>query len=89
MSDGLYRINLDFDFEKIINTIAGNKRKRIIETSSMLWHRRLSHISRDKIERLIKENVLPKLDFSDIGACIDYIKGKLTARAKKGKRTRR
>ena len=89
LSGGLYKIDIDFNFEKTINTIVGNKRKRIIGTSSMLWHRRLSHMSRDRIERLIKENVLPELDFSDFGACIDCIKGKLTTRAKKGKRTKR
>ena len=89
MSGGLYKIYLDLDFEKSINTIVENKRKIIVKTSSMLWHRRLSHISHDRIERLIKENVLPKLDFSNFGICINGIKGKLTTKARKGKRTKR
>ena len=41
LSDDLYKINLDPNFENSINTIVEKKRKRIDETSSMLWHRRL------------------------------------------------
>ena len=35
LSGGLYKIDLDFDFENSINIIVGNERKRIVETSSM------------------------------------------------------
>jgi hypothetical protein len=54
----------------------GKKRKRTDE-SSKLWHCRLGHISRGKIERLVKNDILPPLEFSDIEQCIDYIKGKI------------
>ena len=40
------------------------------------------------MDGLIKENVLPKLDFLDFNACINYIKGNLIARAKKGRKLR-
>jgi hypothetical protein len=42
-----------------------NKRKRIDDISLKLWHRRLGHISRGRIERLVKESILPPLEFSD------------------------
>jgi hypothetical protein len=42
-----------------------NKRKRIDDVSSKLCHRRLSHISRGMIECLVKESILPPLEFSD------------------------
>jgi hypothetical protein len=42
-----------------------NKRKRIDDVSSKLWHRHLSHISRGMIECLVKESILPPLEFSD------------------------
>ena len=62
-----------------------NKRKRCdSETSAKLWHYRLSHISRGRIERLIKENILHPLDFSDVEYCIDCIKGKYVKQIKKG-----
>lgn len=41
--------------------------KRLLtnEKSSMLWHRRLGHISKERMERLTKDNILPVLDFTD------------------------
>jgi len=35
------------------------------------------------MERLIKENILYSLDFSNFDNCIDCIKGKLTAKTRK------
>jgi hypothetical protein len=60
-----------------------NKRKRIDGVSSKLWHRRLGHISRGRIERLVKESILPPLEFSDFEQCIDCIKGKYVKQIKK------
>ena len=53
------------------------------ETSSKLWHYRLGHISRGRIERLIKDEILERLDFSDSEQCIDCIKGKYAKTNKK------
>ena len=55
------------------------------ETSSKLWHYHWA-IFRGGIERLIKEQVLHPLDFSDadLDHCIDCIKGKYSKRIKKG-----
>ena len=55
---------------------ARNKRKRVYDVSSKLWHYRLGHISRGRIERLIKKSILPLLEFSDLEQCIDCIKEK-------------
>ena len=43
---------------------------------SMLWHRRLEHISIERIKRLVNEGVLSALDFADCETCADCIKGK-------------
>jgi hypothetical protein len=51
------------------------KRKRAHD-SSKLWHCQLGHISRGRIKNLIKNDILPPLEFSDIEQCIDCIKGK-------------
>ena len=51
------------------------KRKRTHD-SSKLWHWHLGHISRGRIERLVKNEILPPLEFSDIEQCIDCIKRK-------------
>jgi hypothetical protein len=49
------------------------KRKRTHD-SSKLWHCRLDHILRGRIERLVKNDILPPLELSDIEQCIDCIK---------------
>jgi hypothetical protein len=52
------------------------KRKRTHDASLKLWHCRLGHISKGKIERLAKNGILPLLEFSDLEQCIECIKGK-------------
>ena len=49
-----------------------------------LWHKRLGHISKERIQRLVKCDVLPSLDFTDFDVCIDCLKGKMTKHQKKG-----
>jgi hypothetical protein len=41
------------------------------------------HFERGRIERLVKESILPPLEFSDFEQCIDYIKGKYVKQIKK------
>ena len=55
------------------------------EKSSILWHKILGHISRHRMERIIKDEILPDLDFLDFDARVDYIKGKLTAKVRNAK----
>ena len=50
----------------------------------MLWHKRLGHISRERVERLIKNVILPSLDFKDMDICVNCIKGKLSKTKNKG-----
>ena len=70
-----------------MNVVSSN-RVRVDENSFMLWHKRLGHISKQMMERLIKDDILHNLDFSDFSTCVDCIKDKLTAKTRKG-RTRR
>ena len=59
-------------------TIIGSKRKLNNEKSSMLWHKHMGHISKQRIERLITQGILDSLDMSDFDICVDCIKGKMT-----------
>jgi hypothetical protein len=52
------------------------KKRKKTHDSSKLWHCRLGHNSRGRIENLIKNDILPLLEFSDIEQCIDCIKEK-------------
>ena len=60
-----------------VNTDSSSKSLRLNEKSSTLWHKRLGRISRHRIKRLIKDEILPDLD-----TCVDCIKGKLIAKVR-------
>ncbi|GKC76251.1 retrovirus-related pol polyprotein from transposon TNT 1-94 [Tanacetum coccineum] len=47
-------------------------------------HKHLGHISKDILQRLVKNKILPNLDFTDFGLCVECIKAKQTKRSKKG-----
>ena len=49
-----------------INSVVGCKRARMNLSSSMLWHKRLGHISRQRLKRLVRDGVLSNLDFLDL-----------------------
>ncbi|KAF7802962.1 Retrovirus-related Pol polyprotein from transposon TNT 1-94 [Senna tora] len=55
-----------------VNTVVGHKQGRLDENSSTLWHRRLGHISRERLERLVKQGILHDLDFSDFDSCVHF-----------------
>ena len=42
-------------------------------------------VSRQRMERLIKDKILPNLDFSDFDTCVECIKGKLTTKVRNAK----
>jgi hypothetical protein len=78
-----YSINVVCSENNVNVSSSKNKRKRIDDVSSKLWHRRLSHILRGRIERLVKKSILPPLEFSDFEQCIDCIKDKYVKQIKK------
>ena len=65
LSDGLYLLGLqNYATYSSMHVQIGIKRHNINENSSMLWHRRLGHISTNRIKRLVKDGVLNTLDFA-------------------------
>ena len=45
----------------------------------------MGHISRQRMKSLIKDEILPNLDFSDFDTYVDCIKGKLTPKIRNAK----
>lgn len=85
--DGLYKLKLDNVFAEsllVTHSNVGIKRSMLKENSAFLWHKRLGHISKERLERLVKNEILPNLDFTDLGVCVECIKGKQTKHTKKG-----
>ena len=65
LSDGLYRLSLlSTSSYNVENSVA--KRPLTKERSSLLWHKRLGHISKERVERLISSGILPCLDSDDL-----------------------
>ncbi|KAL0453767.1 UNVERIFIED_CONTAM: hypothetical protein Slati_1354800 [Sesamum latifolium] len=86
LSNGLYRINLQSDVLCTLNVDVNADIKRCVmnDDSSVLWHRRLGHISIERIKKLVNDGVLNTLDFTDFDTCVDCIKGKQTNVSKRG-----
>jgi hypothetical protein len=73
------------DYALHVSNVSNDKNKwKGTSTSSKLWHHRLGHILRGGMERIIKNDVLPPLDFLDADKCADRIKGKYAKMIKKG-----
>jgi hypothetical protein len=76
--------------EKVSSSMNVGSKHKICDdaTSAKLWHYYLGHILRGRIERLIKDDTLHPLDFSNSDYCIDCIKGKYAKQVKKGETKR-
>ena len=86
LDDELFRLYLNPSLNYILTTMHGNvgiKRGVINVKFFILQHRRLGHISIERIKRLINDRVLEALDYTDFDTCVDYIKGKQTNKIKK------
>jgi hypothetical protein len=76
--------NVVWNEQVFSSTNVSSKCKRCDDATLVkLWHYRLCHISRGRIERLIKDDILIPLDFSNSDYCIDCIKGKYAKQVKK------
>jgi len=85
--DGLYKLNLDNLYTEtlmISHHNVGSKHSLVDECPTFLWHKRLGHISKEMMQRLVKNEILPNLDFTDLNVCVDCTKGKQTKHTKKG-----
>lgn len=81
--DGLYKLNMDLWFVRSLLTMhendvmnVGVKRGILNENSLALWHKRLGHISQERMKRSVNDRVLKALTFTDFGVDIGCIKGK-------------
>nr|GEW78807.1 zinc finger, CCHC-type [Tanacetum cinerariifolium] len=54
-----------------------NKRAKINLDSSLLWHCRLGHISKKRIEKLQHDGLLNSIDIESLGKCVSCMSGKM------------
>jgi len=70
--DGLYKLNLDNLYAETLMTLHHNvdtKHILVNESSAYLWHKRLRHISKERVHRSIKNDILSNLGFTDLNVC--------------------
>ena len=75
--DNLYMLDTVASYHDTLQlSTRGVKRKLTNENFSSLWHKRLGHISKRRIEMLVLDGILDSLDFADFEICTNCIKGK-------------
>jgi len=77
--DNLYLLDIVASYGESINAELCCTKCRIDNTNSgALWLKRLSHISKNKIERLVSNRILDSIDFISFDVCVECIKDKQT-----------
>src|SRR5581483_11597199 len=71
-SNGLYTVNLQDDNREIYHI---SKRSKDIEDQTYLWHCRLGHINKNRIELLQKGGLLGTFDFKPFSNCESCLSG--------------
>jgi len=60
----LYKLDLNFCNE-ILQTSSRGTKQKLNENFASLWHKRLGHISKLRIQRLVVDGILEPLDLKD------------------------
>ena len=81
----LFNNGLNYSINYVVAPIVSSKRSRVNDNSSMLWHKSVGHIFRHIMKRLVKNRILPNLNFPDLSTCVECVKGKLTSKVRKDK----
>jgi hypothetical protein len=76
LNDNLYMLDIECPYNNIMQIESHGTKRKLNNNSATLWHKRLGHISKQRIQRLMSEGILESLDLSDFQVCIDCIKGK-------------
>nr|GEX98549.1 hypothetical protein [Tanacetum cinerariifolium] len=76
--DGIFKINLSNSYtnESSIYAIS-NKRAKLDLDSALLWHCRLGHISKKRIEKLQHDGLLNSTDLKAFEKCVSCMSGKM------------
>lgn len=77
-------INWNFFASLCVHQNIGIKHSITNENFIYLWHKRLDHVSKERLQRLVKNEIIPNLDFTNLGLHMHCIKGKQTKHNKKG-----
>jgi hypothetical protein len=75
VENGLYVLNLE---EDEINNVNAKRVRKNDFNHTYMWHCRLGHIGKNRIERLHKDGLLDSFDYESIETCESCLIGKMT-----------
>ncbi|GJX99312.1 retrotransposon protein, putative, ty1-copia subclass [Tanacetum coccineum] len=76
--DGVYEIEMSCSNTNDSSMyVVSNKRAKLNLDSSLLWHCRLGHISKKRIEKLQHDGLLNSTDIESLGKCVSCMSGKM------------
>lgn len=75
LQSDMWQLQRDYVLDCFTVCHVGSKR---IFHNYKLWHKRLGHISKERLITLTKQNLTRNLDFKSLPGCTDCYKGKLT-----------
>ncbi|GJY48895.1 zinc finger, CCHC-type containing protein [Tanacetum coccineum] len=76
--DDIFEINLSGSYTNVSSMYAlSNKRAKSNLDSALLWHCRLGHISKKRIEKLQHDGLLNSTDLGDFENCVPCMSGKM------------
>ncbi|GJY87475.1 retrotransposon protein, putative, ty1-copia subclass [Tanacetum coccineum] len=77
-SDGIYEIDLhDSSTNDSFMYVVSNKIAKLKLDSTLLWHCRLGHISKKRIEKLQHDGLLKSTDLESFDKCVSCMSGKM------------
>ncbi|GKB45140.1 retrotransposon protein, putative, ty1-copia subclass, partial [Tanacetum coccineum] len=76
--DGIFEIDMSCSNTNNSSMYAiSNKRAKINLDSSLLWHCRLRHISKKRIEKLQHDGLINSIDIESLGKCVSCLSSKM------------
>ncbi|GJW90282.1 retrotransposon protein, putative, ty1-copia subclass [Tanacetum coccineum] len=76
--DGIFEIDLSYSYTNVGSIYAvSNKRAKLDLDSALLWHCRLGHINKKRIEKLQHKGLLSSTDLRAFEKCISCMSGKM------------
>ncbi|GKB12226.1 zinc finger, CCHC-type containing protein [Tanacetum coccineum] len=75
--NGIFEIDMSCSNNDSSMYASSNKRAKINLDSSLMWHCRLGHISKKRIEKLQHDGLVNSIDIESLGKCVSCMFGKM------------
>ena len=69
-------VDVNCSYNEILQTNSRGTKRKLKENSATLWHKHLGHISKQRIQRHVSDEILEPLDLSNFEVCVECIKEK-------------